>query len=120
MSNSMDRLLQEDLDKRRLQHLYRTRVRVDSGCSDQLSVDGKLVHNFCSNDYLGLANNTVIANAFKKGIDDMKDLIRGTITVVSFSLIGHSNKIFELKSYLTFDLCPESPPACDRARAGDK
>lgn len=95
MSNSMDRLLQEDLDKRRLQHLYRTRVRVDSACSDQLSVDGKLVHNFCSNDYLGLANNTVIANAFKKGIDDY-----GTGSGASHLISGHSKAHCDLEQQL--------------------
>jgi 8-amino-7-oxononanoate synthase len=95
MSNSMDRLLQENLDKRRLQHLFRSRVRVDSACSDQLTVGGKSVHNFCSNDYLGLANNRVIADAFKRGIDDY-----GTGSGASHLISGHTKAHCELEEQL--------------------
>ena len=95
MSKSMDRLLQENLEKRRLQHLYRSRVRVDSPCSDQLSVNGKKVHNFCSNDYLGLADNSVIANAFKKGIDEY-----GTGSGASHLISGHSKAHCDLEQQL--------------------
>jgi len=91
----MDRLLQENLEKRRLQHLYRSRVRVDSPCSDQLSVNGKKVHNFCSNDYLGLADNSVIANAFKKGIDEY-----GTGSGASHLISGHSKAHCDLEQQL--------------------
>ena len=95
MSKSMDRLLQENLENRRLQHLYRSRVRVDSPCSDQLSVNGKKVHNFCSNDYLGLADNSVIANAFKKGIDEY-----GTGSGASHLISGHSKAHCDLEQQL--------------------
>lgn len=95
MSNSMDRLLQENLDKRQLQHLFRSRVRVDSACSDQLTVGGKSVHNFCSNDYLGLANNRVIADAFKRGIDDY-----GTGSGASHLISGHTKAHCELEEQL--------------------
>ena len=95
MSNSMDRLLQENLDKRRLQHLFRSRVRVDSACSDQLTVGGRSVHNFCSNDYLGLANNRVIADAFKRGIDDY-----GTGSGASHLISGHTKAHCELEEQL--------------------
>jgi 8-amino-7-oxononanoate synthase len=91
----MDRLLQENLDKRRLQHLFRSRVRVDSACSDQLTVGGKSVHNFCSNDYLGLANNRVIADAFKRGIDDY-----GTGSGASHLISGHTKAHCELEEQL--------------------
>ena len=95
MSNSMDRLLQENLDMRRRQHLYRSRVTVDSACSDELSVNGNTVHNFCSNDYLGLANNAVIANAFKKGIDDY-----GTGSGASHLISGHTKAHCDLEQQL--------------------
>ena len=95
MSNAMDRLLQENLDKRQLQHLFRSRVRVDSACSDQLTVGGKSVHNFCSNDYLGLANNRVIADAFKRGIDDY-----GTGSGASHLISGHTKAHCELEEQL--------------------
>ena len=95
MSNSMDRLLQEHLDKRRLQHLYRSRVRVESGCSNQLSVNGKTVHNFCSNDYLGLAENTLIADAFKQGIEQY-----GTGSGASHLISGHTRAHCDLEQQL--------------------
>lgn len=95
MSKSMDRLLQDNLEKCRLQHLYRSRVRVDSPCSDQLSVNGKKVHNFCSNDYLGLADNSVIANAFKKGIDEY-----GIGSGASHLISGHSKAHCDLEQQL--------------------
>ena len=95
MSNSMDRLLQENLEKRRIQHLYRSRVRVDSACSDQLSVNGKKVHNFCSNDYLGLADNPAIAEAFKQGIDDY-----GTGSGASHLISGHTKAHCDLEQQL--------------------
>ena len=95
MSNSMDRLLQENLEKRRIQHLYRSRVRVDSACSDQLSVNGKKVHNFCSNDYLGLADNPSIAEAFKQGIDDY-----GTGSGASHLISGHTKAHCDLEQQL--------------------
>ena len=95
MSNSMDRLLQENLEKRRIQHLYRSRVRVDSACSDQLSVNGNKLHNFCSNDYLGLADNPVIAKAFKQGIDDY-----GSGSGASHLISGHTKAHCDLEQQL--------------------
>ncbi|MGB2375783.1 MAG: aminotransferase class I/II-fold pyridoxal phosphate-dependent enzyme, partial [Porticoccaceae bacterium] len=95
MSSSMDRLLQENLDKRRRQHLYRSRVRVDSACADQLSVNGNTVLNFCSNDYLGLADNKTIAEAFKKGIDEF-----GTGSGASHLISGHSKAHCDLEQQL--------------------
>jgi len=65
----MDRVLQDNLNKRSQQSLYRARTLISSNCGAQLSVQGKSVHNFCSNDYLGLASHPEIARAFKQGID---------------------------------------------------
>ena len=65
----MDRVLEADLQQRRQQSLYRDRITIGSSCGEQLQVDGKQLHNFCSNDYLGLAGHGDIAAAFKKGVD---------------------------------------------------
>lgn len=65
----MDRVLQVNLEKRAQQSLYRSRTCIGSACGAQLKVQGKTVHNFCSNDYLGLASHPDIAKAFKQGVD---------------------------------------------------
>lgn len=41
-------------------HLLRTRKTLETGCSTHVSVDGKPLLAFCSNDYLGLASHPAI------------------------------------------------------------
>lgn len=57
------------LQERKQQSLYRSRRVIDSAQDVMLSVNGKQVLNFCSNDYLGLANHPDVISAFKKGAD---------------------------------------------------
>ena len=45
------------LEDRRRDNLYRRRRVVDSPQGPELLVSGKRLLNFCSNDYLGLAND---------------------------------------------------------------
>lgn len=60
--------LQKELDERKAQHLYRSR-RINEGAQQpEMIIDGKSVINFCSNDYLGLANHEEVKQAFIKGI----------------------------------------------------
>ena len=80
----MDSALQADLQQRRKQSLYRERITISSGCGEQLRVDDKLLHNFCSNDYLGLAGHRDIAAAFKQGVDNY-----GTGSGASHLISGH-------------------------------
>lgn len=82
---SMDALLQAQLDQRRSEHLYRTRLNVASGCSSTLKVDGQSLVNFCSNDYLGLAGHPEISHALKKAADQY-----GTGSGASHLISGHS------------------------------
>ncbi|OAI02660.1 8-amino-7-oxononanoate synthase [Methylomonas methanica] len=50
-------------------NLYRRR-RVVAGPQDiMLNADGRQLINFCSNDYLGLANHPEVKAAFKSGVD---------------------------------------------------
>src|SRR5690606_27119795 len=63
---SMDEILQSVLAERRAQNLYRERKVVASAQGAEVFVDGKKYLNFCSNDYLGLANQPAIIAAFKK------------------------------------------------------
>ncbi len=51
------------------QGLYRSRRTIDSPQGISLNCNGKSVINFCSNDYLGLANHPDVVNAFKSAAD---------------------------------------------------
>lgn len=58
------RLLSE-LEARRRQHLYRRTHTADSPQQPRMSIDGKPMLVFCSNDYLGLANHPEVISAFQ-------------------------------------------------------
>lgn len=57
------------LDEIARQGLYRSRRVIESPQGIHLQIDGKAIVNFCSNDYLGLANHPGVINAFKAGAD---------------------------------------------------
>ncbi len=57
------------LDDIARQGLYRSRRIIESPQGIHLQIDGKTIVNFCSNDYLGLANHPDVVNAFKAGAD---------------------------------------------------
>ena len=57
------------LDDIARQGLYRSRRIIESPQGIHLQIDGKTIVNFCSNDYLGLANHPDVINAFKAGAD---------------------------------------------------
>lgn len=61
--------LKEDLAQRKAEHLYRSRKVLESPQSVEPIINGKKVLSFCSNDYLGLANNPDVINSFKKAAD---------------------------------------------------
>jgi 8-amino-7-oxononanoate synthase len=58
-----------NLDDIARQGLYRSRRVIASPQGIKLKIDGKHVVNFCSNDYLGLANHPDVVKAFKAGVD---------------------------------------------------
>lgn len=49
--------------------LYRSRRTIESPQGINLICDSKAVINFCSNDYLGLANHPDVIHAFKSAVD---------------------------------------------------
>ncbi len=61
--------LRSQLDERKAKHLYRRRRLSESAQQVETIIDGRPVINFCSNDYLGLANHPKVKQAFKHGID---------------------------------------------------
>jgi glycine C-acetyltransferase len=70
MSTKTDWITQE-LESLKSQGLY-NRIRIiGSPQGAWLVVDGKRVLNFCSNNYLGLANHPKLVSAAKKALDEM-------------------------------------------------
>lgn len=58
------------LDKLKRRDMYRRRRVVASPQGRELRVNGRSLLNFCSNDYLGLAADPRIREAFKAGVDE--------------------------------------------------
>lgn len=82
---SFQQRLQERLQLRRDQQLWRLRRTLDTPQQVALSVDGKPLLSFCSNDYLGLANHPAVIAAFKRGLDQY-----GAGSGASHLVTGHS------------------------------
>lgn len=61
--------LQAGLDFTHSRNLYRTRRVIESPQAVNVIIDGKPYINFCSNDYLGLANHPEVCRAFKNAVD---------------------------------------------------
>lgn len=59
--------LHEALARRRDDGLYRTRRVTDGAQAPELTVDGRRMLGFCSNDYLGLAADPRLAEALTRG-----------------------------------------------------
>jgi glycine C-acetyltransferase len=66
----VDEILQAELDVLKEKGLYRSLRTVQSGQGREIIYDGHRVLNFCSNDYLGLANHPRIILAVEKLIKD--------------------------------------------------
>ncbi len=62
--------LAQKLVERQQKSLYRSRRVIDSAQDVVINVNGAPVLNFCSNDYLGLANHPELISAFKKAADE--------------------------------------------------
>ena len=63
--------IQQEIDSLKSQGLYNNIRTIGSPQGAWLKVDGKQVLNFCSNNYLGLANHPALVSAAKKAADDM-------------------------------------------------
>lgn len=77
--------LETQLEVLRSHRLFRTRRIVESPQGREIVVDGRTLLNFSSNDYLGLANDPRIAQAFQEGIKTW-----GTGSGASHLISGHT------------------------------
>ena len=59
--------IRDTLQRLHAQHLYRTRRVLESAQGVQVRVDGETLLSFCSNDYLGLANDPRVVAALQEG-----------------------------------------------------
>ncbi|HBA65240.1 MAG TPA: 8-amino-7-oxononanoate synthase [Methylococcaceae bacterium] len=59
--------LEVELERLAREDLYRSRRVVDSAQGVELQCGGRKLINFCSNDYLGLANHPSVVKAFQDG-----------------------------------------------------
>ena len=83
------------LEEREANGLYRRRRVVESPQGRELMVDGKVLLNFCSNDYLGLASDPRVRNAFQQGANDW-----GIGSGASHLVNGHTSAHEELEEAL--------------------
>ena len=67
--NAFDDDLQQRLDAIREQGLYRELRRVDSAQGPRIEIAGRMLLNFSSNDYLGLANHPALKEAALKAVE---------------------------------------------------
>lgn len=87
--------LQAALDQRRAEGLYRQRRLNEGPQTPRLQLAGQNVLNFCSNDYLGLANHPALAAALHRGIEAF-----GVGSGASHLVTGHSRAHARLEEAL--------------------
>ena len=87
--------LDQELAERQVRHLYRSRRINDSPQGPECTIDGQQLINFCSNDYLGLANDPAVNQAFKAGINRW-----GTGSGAAHLINGHSTAHHQLEEEL--------------------
>jgi glycine C-acetyltransferase len=61
--------LRDEIDSLKQQGLYNTIRQIDGAQGSWLDIDGRSVLNFCSNNYLGLANDPRLVAAAKAALD---------------------------------------------------
>lgn len=62
--------IKKQVDDLKEQNLYNNILTIESPIGPEIQINGKKLLNFCSNNYLGLANNSTMREAAKKAIDD--------------------------------------------------
>jgi len=83
------------LAQRKQDHLYRRREIIEGPQGVELSIAGRRVLSFCSNDYLGLANHPEVVAAFHQGLDEY-----GAGSGAAHLVSGHSRAHHRLEEAL--------------------
>ncbi|MCK0153560.1 8-amino-7-oxononanoate synthase [Alcanivorax sp. S6407] len=87
--------LAADLEKRRQQHRFREPLVMDGPCGRHARLDGRDYLNFCSNDYLGLANDREVIAAFQQAASEW-----GVGSGASHLVCGHQRPHQDLEEAL--------------------
>lgn len=87
--------LAEQLDARKQQHLYRSRLTTETAQGATIGISGQVYLNFCSNDYLGLANHPDVVASFQAAANHY-----GVGGGASHLVNGHSRAHHELEEAL--------------------
>ncbi len=87
--------LRARLAERSAQQLYRRRVMLDGPQGPEIIVGGTRLLSFCSNDYLGLAADVEVQQAFRDGVDAW-----GAGSGAAHLVTGHSRVHHELEEAL--------------------
>lgn len=96
----LDRLAQE-MERLNVQGLRRYRRTVQTACAPQVTVDGRQLLSFNSNDYLGLASDARIAEALQEGVR-----LYGAGSGASHLVCGHNKAHAQLEERLANFLGP--------------
>jgi 8-amino-7-oxononanoate synthase len=91
----LDALLTPELAALKQKSLYRLRRLVEGPQGPEITADGHELHNFSSNDYLGLAADPRLAEAAKRGLDKY-----GTGSGAAHLVTGHSTAHHALEEEL--------------------
>lgn len=87
--------LNRALTERQANHLYRKRRTLETAQGAQVVMDGSAMINFCSNDYLGLANHPEVIGAFQQAANQF-----GVGSGSSHLVCGHSSLHHQLEQQL--------------------
>ena len=96
--------IQAQLEVLDAKSLRRRRRTADSACAPRVTVDGKPMLAFCSNDYLGLASHPKIVAALREGAEKY-----GVGSGASHLISGHSRAHAELEERLADFMSPYIP-----------
>jgi 8-amino-7-oxononanoate synthase len=89
-----------ELELRKQSNSYRIRRQISSPQGAEIKCNAGTFLNFCSNDYLGLANHKDIVSALKRGAD-----LYGAGSGASHVVCGHSKAHSELEESLANFVC---------------